>query len=122
MRERVADGDLLRRAIEQRPFSTSRLNATLRDRATAYAQRRCAEGIAQVVIAAELGVSTMSVSRWLRDGVRGQASHVALVPVQVIADTQPVATAVGVELVTPNGLRVLGLDVETLCTLLQRFG
>ncbi len=91
----------------------------MRRQATSYAQRRAREGAAQVLIAAELGVSTMSVSRWLRDAVDAEPSA-ALVPVEIITDT-PRATA-GLELVTPSGLRVVGLDVDTLCTLLARLG
>ncbi len=119
MRARVSEGEVLRRTIAQRAFATSRLSAELRAQATSYAQRRAAEGAAQVVIAAELGVSTMSVSRWLRDAV-DEVPSATMVPVQVIADAPRVSA--GLALVTPSGLRVVGLDLDALCALLARLG
>ena len=41
-------------------------------------------------------------------------------PVEIITDTPHVSA--GLELVTPSGLRVVGLDVDTLCALLARLG
>ena len=67
------------------------------------------------MIAEELGVSIVSVARWLRAG-----ETATLIPVRVIAT--PVETSSGFEVVTPRGLRVVGLDVGTLCALLERHG
>ena len=84
-------------------------------RALSYAHRRSAEGAPARAIAEELGVSVVSVDRWLRDRPRR-----ALIPVLVTPDVTPCSSSF--EVVTPRGLRVVGLDLETLCTLLQRHG
>jgi DNA-binding transcriptional regulator LsrR (DeoR family) len=78
-----------------------------------YARRRSSEGASQQAISEELGVSVVSVGRWLR-----VAESAALVPVSVIPD--PVPTSF--EVVTPRGLRVVGLTIDALCALLERHG
>jgi hypothetical protein len=80
-----------------------------------YARRRAAEDAPQKLIAEELGVSMVSVSRWLRT-----AESTALVPVRIVAD--PAASPSGFEVVTPRGLRVIGLDLDALVALLERHG
>ena len=67
------------------------------------------------VIAEELGVSMMSVRRWLR-GDEGAS----LLPVQIVADKAEGGARF--EVVTPRGLRVVGLDMAGLCMLLERHG
>jgi hypothetical protein len=62
----------------------------------------------------KLGVSMVSVGRWLRN-----RESAALVPVQVIDVPAAVSRF---EVVTPRGLRVVGLDMIALCTLLERHG
>lgn len=114
MKTRTSESERLRRRISEREFPTSRLSAELRAEAVCYARRRCSEGASQQAIAAELGVSVVSISRWLR--VSGSS---ALVPVRVISDTSSPSTF---EVVTPRGLRVVGLDIDALCTLLERYG
>ena len=73
------------------------------------------EDAPQSVIADELGVSIVSVGRWLR-----ASESAALVPVRIIAD--PAGASSGLEVVTPRGLRVVGLDMDMLCALLERHG
>ncbi len=114
----TSESERLRRAISLREFPTSRLSAELRAQATSYVHRRAAAGAAQSLIAAELGVSVVSVSRWLR----ATSDRAALVPVSVIADVVESTSTSTYEVVTPRGLRVVGLDIGALCTLLERHG
>lgn len=74
-------------------------------------------GVAKQAIARELGVSAMSVQRWLR--ARPAA---AMVPVRIIASAAPPAADRRVVVVTPSGLRVEGLDLDGVCTLVARVG
>jgi hypothetical protein len=115
MKTLMSEGERLRRLISRREFPTSRLSAALRASATSYARRRASEGVAQSAISEELGVSVVSVGRWLRDD--GGADFV---PVRVVPDA--VEAHQRFELVTPRGLRVVGLDIDALCALLERLG
>lgn len=75
-----------------------------------------AEGASQVTIASELGVTQTSVSRWSRAMRSG-----AMVPVQIV-DVPPAVLSAGISVVSPRGLRVEGLDLDAVCTLLTRLG
>ena len=114
----TSQSERLRRAISRRDRPNSRLSAELRAEASTYARTRSSQGATQAEIAAELGVSVVSVGRWLRDG-RDQ-ERTALVPVSIVADVVDSPSAY--EVVTPRGLRVVGLDMRALCTLLERLG
>jgi len=115
MRTTRSECEELRQLISDREFPTSRLSADLRARATSYTRRRSSEGAPQSAIAAELGVSTVSIARWLRsrDGA-------ALVPVSVIPE--PRSESASFEVVSPRGLRVVGLTLDDVCALLERHG
>ena len=63
----------------------------------------------------ELRVSTFSVSRWLRADTGAE-----FVPVRIVDDETE--TSQRFEVVTPRGLRVVGLDIDALCALLERHG
>jgi hypothetical protein len=115
MKTLMSEGERLRRAISQREFPTSRLSAELRAAATSYSQRRILEGASHGAISAELGVSTFSVGRWLRTD-----ESAAFVPVHIVDDGTE--TSQKFEVVTPRGLRVVGLDIDALCALLERHG
>jgi hypothetical protein len=115
MKTTASEDERLHRAISQREFPTSRLSAELRAPATSYTRRRAMEGAPQRQIAEELGVSMVSVSRWVRS-----EETAALVPVRVVAE--PVEKPHGFEVVTPRGLRIVALDMDALCTLLERHG
>ena len=110
-----SEGERLRRAISQREFPTSRLSADLRATATSYARRRISEGASQGEISAELGVSTFSVGRWLRADAGAE-----FVPVHIVGDGAE--TSQRFEVVTPGGLRIVGLDIDAVCALLERHG
>jgi transposase len=115
MRSASGECERLRRLIAHRKFLRSPLSRELRAQAIAYARHRSSEGATQSAIADELGVSIMSVCRWLRvDNTMG------LIPVRVVAE--PRTTTATFEVVTPRGLRVTGLDMGALCALLERHG
>ena len=67
MKSASGECERLRRLISQREFPTSRLSPELRAQAIAYARQRSSEGATQSTIADELGVSIMSVGRWLHE-------------------------------------------------------
>ena len=115
MKTLTSEGERLRREISRRPSATSKLSAELRASATSYARRRASEGAPQSAIGEELGVSVVSVGRWLRGDAGAD-----FVPVHVVPDAAEAPQRF--EVVTPRGLRVVGLDVNALCALLERHG
>jgi hypothetical protein len=114
------EGERLRRLISEREFPNSPLSTELRAEAATYARRRVNEGFRATDIARELGVALASVGRWLQPRQDANGVRAALVPVQVVPDTN--VRAGSFEVVTPRGLRVSGLDMDALCTLLARHG
>jgi hypothetical protein len=107
----------LRREIGSRESTRGRLPRELRERCERYAAERAAAGVAKQAIASELGVSAMSVQRWLR---ATQAR--TMVPVRIVGPAAPPAADRRVVVVTPSGLRVEGLDLDGVCTLVARVG
>ena len=83
-------------------------------RARLRASAASCEGVPQRVIAGELGVSIVTVGRWLRE-----VPSAALIPVHMIS---PERVPSRFEVWTPRGLRVEGLDFDSLCALLERLG
>ena len=109
------EGAKLRREIATRATARSRLNSGLRKRCEVYAASRAAAGAGKKEIASELGVSEMTVHRWLR-----AKTSTAMVPVRIIAPSVPKQG--GVIVTTRNGLRVEGLELDALCMLIARVG
>ena len=108
----------LRREIGTRQNLRSRLSPELRARCERYAASQVATGGTQKEIASALGVSAMSVQRWLRT-----TPSTAMVPVRIVATAPPEAPKAGRVIVsTPSGLRIEGLELDALCTLIARFG
>lgn len=88
-----------------------RYPAELRALAVAVAQERREEPLARV--AADLGVSAVSLQRWLEQG-----EPAGFRPVEI--EPSPVATlARGLALITPRGYRVEGLEAGVLVSLLR---
>jgi hypothetical protein len=106
----------LRNEIAKRKTSRSRLEPELRERCARYAATRRAAGAKTNAIATELGVSEMSVARWLRIVPRA-----AMVPIRVV-EAAPRSILSGVVVITPSGLRVEGLELDALCTVIARVG
>jgi hypothetical protein len=119
MTMRNDEGEKLRREICRRASTRGRLRRELRERCEQYAATRSAAGAPQKIIAAELGVSAMSVQRWLR--ARSPARATAMVPVRVVAPRAP-QEATRIVVTTPRGLRVDGLDLDAVCTVIARLG
>jgi len=91
-----------------------RYPADLRAVAVAVAEDRREEPLARV--AAELGISTVSLQRWLEQG-----EPVRFRPVQVEPGIAQVlgTPARGLALITPRGYRVEGLEAAQLVSLLR---
>lgn len=107
----------LRHEIGARSSRRGRLRRELRERCQRYAAQRAAAGAGKKAIAGELGVSPTSVQRWLEE-----RPAAAMVPVRVVARG---ATSVKVERLvveTARGLRIEGLDLDAICTLVARVG
>jgi hypothetical protein len=120
MTMRNDEGEKLRREIGRRESARGRLRRDLRERCERYAAAREAAGAAQKLIASELGVSAMSVQRWLR--AKQKATTTAMVPVRVVAPRPHQELAESLVMTTPRGLRVEGLDLDALCTVIGRLG
>lgn len=111
----------LRREIGTRASLRGKLPRELRERCERHAARRVAAGAGKQEVADELGVSAMSVQRWLR-----ATPVAAMVPVRIVAPAPaPAPTPPSCDrlvVTTANGLRVEGLDLDAVCTLIARFG
>ncbi len=104
------------RHIGGRKGTAIRYTPTLRRRAVGIARRRRRSGAAVAAIARELGVRPHALRLWLqepRTRPRLRRVAVAVLP----ASTTPV-TGLSV-LVTPQGVRVDGLGLDTLVMLLR---
>lgn len=107
----------LRRAMGQRGRGRP-IPAGVRSAALAYVQRRRAEGASQETIARELGIAQHTVSTWLRK-VASEA-NAALVPVRV--DYAAPISGADIVITTPRGLRIDGLALDDVCTIVARVG
>jgi len=120
MTMRNDEAERLRREIGRRTSTRGPLRRELRERCEHYAAARSAAGASQKLIAAELGVSAMSVQRWLRSS--SPARTTAMVPVRVVAPRAPLQSTSRIVVTTPRGLRVDGLDLDAVCTVIARLG
>lgn len=94
-----------------------RYSAELRRLAVAVAQERREEPLSR--IARELGVSVVSLQRWIE-----REEPARFRPVQVLPAAEPdlCGPSPGLTLITPRGYRVEGLDASSLATLLGALG
>jgi hypothetical protein len=83
--------------------------------AVALARERSEEPLGRV--AAELGVTAMSLQRWLEQGEPARFR-----PVEVEPEAVAISQGRGLVLITPRGYRVEGLEAETLSSLLRVLG
>jgi transposase len=111
-------GEELRRELAQadrsgvgRPYPEA-----LRRAAVEYGRQRERQGASVGVVAAELGVSGVSLSRWLR---KGQGVESGFRAIEVVAEPYG-ATARRLVVHGPRGLRIEGLTVLDVVTLLER--
>ena len=105
-----------RSEVERRGFGGvgRRYPLALRRLAVAVARERSDEPLAR--LAGELGISVVSLQRWLE-----QSEPVQFRPVEISFESANGGAEEAV-LVTPQGYRVEGLGVESLATLLRALG
>src|SRR5262245_48732287 len=115
------EGKQLRAAIAARPQRRLRLSAELRQKTSAYARQRKAEGASVAGIARELGVSQPTVAHWLTSKgsvameVVGQPPRVRPFR-EVIVEGRASTT---LRVVSPSGYRVEGLSLEEAAMMLR---
>lgn len=104
------------RHIGDRTGTAIRYTPDLRRRATGIARRRRRAGVAVAAMARDLGLRPRALRLWLQ----APRSRPRLRRVAVTATPEPVAPTPGLSaLVTPQGVRVDGLDLGTLVMLLR---
>src|SRR5262249_47000630 len=105
----------LRRVLASRRGRRGRMPAILRQRALEHARRRHEAGATTATIAAELGLSRVTIRRW--------TTSPAPVPVQVVDGTgAPEKRPSTLSVISPSGFRVEGLSLEEATTLLRVLG
>jgi len=80
-----------------------------------HARARLAAGEATSAIATDLGLHVATLASWI-----GRASLAPATFARVAVLAEPPATAGALVVHTPQGLRIDGLDLDSLVTLLQR--
>jgi hypothetical protein len=106
----------VRRVQQGRPPTAARYPVTIRRQITALARRRQAGGADVTAIARAVGVAPWTLALWLRKP-RGMVMRT----VAVVPDAPPATGAAGSRpvVITPQGLRVEGLDRDTLIMVLR---
>jgi hypothetical protein len=95
-----------------------RYPAAFRAAAVALIRSRCRRGLSRRRVAQELGLQTQSLTRWLQEPVRP-----VLRPVAVRVEPEGAGRAgASPVLITPQGVRVEGLDPEGLIAVLRALG
>jgi transposase-like protein len=107
------------RVQQGRPPTAVRYPVTIRRRVTALARRRQAGGADVTAIAREIGVAPWTLALWLRRPRRAVMRTVDVVP---DAPRATDAAGSGPVVITPQGLRVEGLDREGLVAVLRALG
>jgi hypothetical protein len=95
-----------------------RYPAAFRAAVTGAARRQRAQGAPAAQVARELGVSPASLGRWLQRPPRPVLRPVT-VTAEIARPAGPAPTAGGPILITPQGVRVEGLDRDTLIAVLR---
>ncbi len=103
------------RHLGDRTGTAIRYTPALRRRAVVIARKRRDDGMAIAAIACELGVRPQALRLWLQTPARPRLRRVAVATAPVAAVDRPV-------LITPQGLRVEGLDTVGLVALLRALG
>jgi hypothetical protein len=108
----------VQRLSQGRPRSQVRYPDAFRRAALALARRYLGQGGPVARLARELGVSEPTLTKWLRPPARPMLRPVAI----AIAPASPPSTRTRPVLITPKGVRVKGLDRDTLVAVLQALG
>lgn len=128
MKTDLGVGARLAATIARRAFSNSRLPKDVAREAATYARRRRSDGVSQVGIARELGVSAITIGRWLAGGEAETEGRIAgnakrstkMRAVRVVDAVRPATTSIVAT--TRDGLRVEGLTVVDLIAVLRGLG
>jgi hypothetical protein len=107
-------GEAQRLAHGKHP-SQVRYPEPFRRAAIATARSRLAQGGSVAAVARALGVSEPTLAKWLRPAALPVLRPVALTPAPLPPPGRPV-------MLTPNGVRVKGLDQATLIAVLRALG
>ena len=99
------------RELGDRQGAERRYSDGLRQQAVAYWRTRERAGDGVRTVATALGIAPVSLRRW--------AQNPRFRPVRVIADAAPVPTRL-VVIIDATGMRVEGVDVETVAQLVAR--
>lgn len=94
-----------------------RYSAAFRRRAIALVRERARQGVSVAQVVREIGLTTASIARW-----RQPRAAPMLRPVVLAAEAPPAAPGAGSVLLTPQGVRVEGLDPDTLIAVLRVLG
>ena len=103
-----------RRHAHGKPPTGVRYPAAFRAAVVALVRTELGRGVAFGRLASTLGLARWSLARWLR-----QRPPAVLRPVTVASDSGTALRPPGPVLITPQGLRVEGLDRETLIAVLR---
>lgn len=118
MKTSAGEAEKLRRELGARRSRRGPLPRELRARGKAFARARAAAGATPATIAVELGISKNTVERWLRT-----AASAGLLPVRVVdVDHGSAESRLSAVVMTPSGLRIEGLELDAICTLVTRCG
>jgi len=90
----------------------------LHQEAVSYAKARQQRGDSLPAISRDLGVKPVTLSRWLR---RAHDPEFRRVEISTSGHRAPGSVA-GATVATPSGIRIEGLDLETLIVLLRELG
>ena len=121
MKKQASEAEQLRSEIDERRSNRGPLRRTVRERGIAFARMRMQEGASAETIAAELGLSAKTIERWLEP--EAPKARAAMVPVRIVrSPSASPPRPEGVVVTTASGLRIVGLDIDALCTLVARCG
>ena len=114
----------LAQEISKRPSSSSKLPDAVRVAAISYTRRRVSHGVSQAAVARELGVTTMTTARWMamstapKSPARRRAKKMRAVRV---VET-PAVVGGTIVAITRDGLRIEGMTIGDLLTLVRGLG
>ena len=121
MKKQATEAEQLRSEIGERRSNRGPLAREVRERGIAFARTRVHAGASAETIGAELGLSAKTIERWLAP--QAPKTQAAMVPVRIVrsrgASTPRIESVV---VTTASGLRIVGLDIDALCTLVARCG
>jgi hypothetical protein len=109
----------VRRLQDGRPPTAVRYPSTVRRTVAALARRRQADGVDLRTIAHDVGVAPWTSALWLR-----KPASPSVRAVEVVSEPLAARAPAGRDpvLITPRGLRVEGLDRDTLVAILRALG